>query len=505
MVSNAQLLSSELRYRRLFETAQDGILILDGHSGKIIDANPYLKNSLGYEKKDLLGKQLWQIGVFKDITGSKKAFAELKANGYIRYKDLPLQTKSGRPIDVEFISNVYMVGKREIIQCNIRDITSRKKIETAQEQTQKAMLNIMEDLEQAKAVIEVEKVKDEAILASIGDGLIAVDKDSKVVIVNKSAQKILGLKRANLMGKDINSLRFEDEEGRQPPLSRRPTSIALTTGRSVSGSYFFTRKDTTRLPLAINITPIKLDGKIIGALDILRDVTREKEIDRAKSEFVSLASHQLRTPLGIIKWYLEALEGENYFKNPPRQVRQYFDEIYKSNERVLSLVRDLLSVSRIDQGRVSNMPKPVDLGQAVTAIVRQMQIIADKKKVILNLSVKDKGIPLVNLDILRFYEAVENLVVNAIDYTEAGGRVDVLVNRSGKRPLISVTDTGIGISAADQKNLFTKFFRSEKAVGYNPEGSGLGLYVVKSYVEGWGGKISVRSEEGKGSTFTIIL
>jgi PAS domain S-box-containing protein len=310
---------SELRYRRLFETAQDGILILDAYSGKITDANPFLKNLLGYTDAELLGKELWEIGVFKDTAESKTAFRLLQKKGYIRYKDLPLQTKDGRRVDVEFVSNAYMVDTQKVIQCNIRDITDRRKAEIlaksraeelervskSQKQTSRALLNVMEDLRDAKTLIEIEKVKDEAMLASIGDGLIAVDSDLKVMIINKSAEKMLGWKMKDMVGKEITNLPLEDEDGTPLPLHKRPTQIALKTGKTVSTNYFCVRKDKTRFPIAISVTPIKLEGKIIGALDIFRDITKEKEIDKAKSEFVSLASHQLRTPLGIIKWYLE--------------------------------------------------------------------------------------------------------------------------------------------------------------------------------------------------------
>jgi len=238
---------------------------------------------------------------------------------------------------------------------------------------------------------------------------------------------------------------------------------------------------------------------------VFRDFTREKEIDKAKTEFVSLASHQLRTPLGITKWYLEALSQNSYLLKSPPEVLNYFDEIRKSNERVLSLVRELLSVSRIDQGRVKNMPKETDIKSVVKEVIHQMQIIARKKKINLDLIIHNGDIPQINIDALRLHETVENLVGNALEYTNSKGKVTVTLRRIGDTVSISFQDTGMGISEGDRKNLFTKFFRSEEAIKNNPEGSGLGLYVVKSYVEGWGGKITVESIYSKGSTFTITL
>jgi len=488
---------SELRYRRLFETAQDGILILDADSGKITDANPFLKEILGYSQSELLGKELWEIGVFKDIVGSKAAFVELQNKGYIRYKDLPLQTKDGRKIEVEFVSNVYMVDHEKVIQCNIRDITDRRQIEEAvkskteelerlgksQEATKQAMLNVMEDLEAAKALIEVEKVKDEAMLASIGEGLIAVDNDRKIMVINKAAENMLGWKMKDLVGRELTSLPLEYEEGQS----------------------FFVRKDKTRFPIAITVTPIKLGKKTIGAIDIFRDITREKEIDRAKSEFVSLASHQLRTPLGIAKWYIEAMSGEGYLDNVPQVARDYLDEVYKSNERLLSLVRDLLSISRIDQGKVRDTPELTNITQLIKDIIKAMSILARKSNITLHLDLKKTNIPSLLIDPLRLQEVIENLIANAITYSKSSGNVEVIVDTKHESILIMVKDEGIGISQTEKAKLFTKFFRSEKASVKNTEGSGLGLYVVKSYIDGWHGTIDVESSEGKGSTFTISL
>ena len=121
--------SSELRYRRLFETAQDGILILDADSGQITDVNPFLIDMLGYSKDEFLGKRLWEIGAFIDARKSREVYKELIANHYVRYEDLPLETKDGRKREVEFVSNTYLVGSQKVIQCNIRDISARKLLE----------------------------------------------------------------------------------------------------------------------------------------------------------------------------------------------------------------------------------------------------------------------------------------------------------------------------------------------------------------------------------------
>jgi PAS domain S-box-containing protein len=393
---------------------------------------------------------------------------------------------------------------RRLLETAQNGIMDLEKLSKTHEETMQALLNVMEDLEEAKNRIEIEKVKDEAMFASIGEGLIAADNEGKITTVNKAAENMLGWKKKELIGKKITTLPLEDEEGNSVPLKKRPTAIAISTKKVINVSYFFVKRDNTRFPIAINVTPLVLGGKTIGSIETLRNITQEKEIDRAKTEFVSLASHQLRTPLGISKWYIEALKGEGYLTNIPEIAKDYFNEIYKSNQRLLSLVRDLLSVARINQGKVRDAPKLVNIIELISDVLKEMNILATKDDIHLNLHVQEKHISLF-IDPLRLQEVIENLIGNAISYSKAHGKIEIMVNKKNDKIIITVKDAGIGISSKDKKMLFTKFFRSEKASTKNVEGSGLGLYVVKSYIDGWNGDINVISEEGKGSTFTVTL
>jgi formate hydrogenlyase transcriptional activator len=154
---------SETRYRRLFESARDGILILDAETGQISDVNPFLGEMLGYSHEDFLGKKLWEIGPFKNMEASKAAFLELQNKGYVRYNDLPLETKDGRPIAVEFVSNIYLVNHRKVIQCNIRDITERKLIAEALQQAHNELERRVEErtVELRTALSEIKTMKDQ--------------------------------------------------------------------------------------------------------------------------------------------------------------------------------------------------------------------------------------------------------------------------------------------------------------------------------------------------------
>jgi PAS domain S-box-containing protein len=163
------LKSSEKRYRRLFETAQDGILILDAETGQIADVNPFLMEMLGYSYDDFLGKKLWEIGAFRDIEASKSAFFELQSKGYVRYHDLPLETKDGRPINVEFVSNVYQVNHHKVIQCNIRDITERKILGDALRKSHHELERQVEErtAELSTALTEIKAIKDQLEVENI--------------------------------------------------------------------------------------------------------------------------------------------------------------------------------------------------------------------------------------------------------------------------------------------------------------------------------------------------
>ncbi len=161
--SEEALKISETRYRRLFETAQDGILILDAKTGQISDVNPFLAEMLGYSHEDFLGKKLWEIGAFKDIEASKTTFLELQGKGYVRYNDLPLETKDGRPMAVEFVSNVYLVNYHKVIQCNIRDITERKHLAETLQKAQNELERRVEErtVELRTALSEIKALKDQ--------------------------------------------------------------------------------------------------------------------------------------------------------------------------------------------------------------------------------------------------------------------------------------------------------------------------------------------------------
>lgn len=493
--------------KALTEVARESFLILDADL-RVVLANPtfYQNFQVTPEKTENillydLGNGQWNIPALKSLL--EEILPEKKV-----VKDYEVKHTFQTIGEKTIVLNARRIDTSQLIILAMEDITVRKDLEEKlAEYTKGLEVKVAErtaKLETSIVSLGEAKAEDEAILASIGDGLVVVDKEGKILRVNYAFENLVGWKEKEVLGKLlVEVIPREDEAGNIVPFNERVLTKILST--TTTTTWYYIRKDKTRFPAASIITPFIVEGKIVGAVEVFRDITKEKEVDKAKSEFVSLASHQLRTPLGIMKWYLEVLQKEDYLQKAPQQTKEYFDEVSKSNERVLSLVRDLLSVSRIEQGRVKNVPKLVNIPEIITDIVTQMQILAKSKKVTLQLELKAQKLPNMYLDPLRFHEVIENLVTNAIEYTPTMGKIEVTVDENNNTVTVSVQDTGMGISAEDKSKLFDKFFRSQGAIKNNPEGSGLGLYVVKSYVEEWGGKISVESVEGKGSTFSILL
>lgn len=268
------------------------------------------------------------------------------------------------------------------------------------------------------------------------------------------------------------------------------------------GSYRFQRADGSYADVYDRIFVVRNGrGMPVRLVGSMLDVTKEKELERAKDQFIAVASHQLRTPLGSIRWNLELLLED---KAVPAATRERAQEAYNSTLRMLGLVGDLLSVARIEQGRVHDMPAESDLVEIIGMAAAEMKPIANERKVTLKVPTKPKKLTAV-IDPKRFREAIQNLLSNAVKYTPSGGTVTVDAYEKGDALEISVSDTGIGIPPKDQANLFTKFFRASNVTATDTEGNGLGLFVVKSYIEGWGGDVWLTSKLGKGTTFYMSV
>jgi len=353
--------------------------------------------------------------------------------------------------------------------------------------------------------LAVEKQRDEAILVSMGEGLIAVDENAEVVLMNPVAASMLELGDAlNMIGKKFqDQWTLYDNAKAKIPAEQTPLATVLASGERVNDVFGFHAKDSKQVLFNINAAPIVLEGKIVGAIAILRDVTKEKEVDRMKTEFISLASHQLRTPLSAIRWFSEMLVAGDAGKLNPEQL-EFSNNIADSTERMIALVNALLNISRMESGRIMVDPKPTDLKELVAGIVNDLKAKTEERQQTLIISVHD-DLPKISLDPRLIGQVYLNLLTNAIKYTPKGGEVSVFVSKKGDEIVSQVTDNGYGIPKEQQSRLFEKFFRASNAVKVETDGTGLGLYLIKAIIESSGGRIWFESEEGKGSTFWFSI
>lgn len=388
------------------------------------------------------------------------------------------------------------------VQKQTKEISDKAK---DMEDQQKAILNILEDVEEEKENTTREKDKINTILHSIGDGVLSVDLDGKIVLLNHKAKEILGFSDSELLGKNTTDvLKLVDESGDEISHDKRPITIVLQKGTGQTFlDYSYIAKDYRRIPVAITMAPIKIQNKVIGVIEVFRDMTHEKEVDKAKTEFVSLASHQLRTPLSAINWYTEMLINGDVGKPTPDQLK-FLKEIYKGNQRMVDLVNALLDVSRIELGTFAIDPKNIKLNDLAHDIVKEMTHQAKLKKIEISENYQ-KDLPEILADPKLVQIIIQNLVSNAVKYTPEKGKVSLTITKKDPNILIEVKDTGMGIPKTQQDQIFGKLFRADNVRAKDTEGTGLGLYIVKAIVDQSGGSIRFESAEGRGTTFFVNL
>ncbi len=379
------------------------------------------------------------------------------------------------------------------------------KLQQVYEGLERKVVEKTAQLAQKVQEVEAEKVRDDALLSSIGEGMLAVDADGKIAKINEPAIGMFGLEKASPLGKGVDELvTFLDEMGKDPvSAEEKPGFLALRFGQKTEETYQVLRSDQSKIVVAVISSPVRLQGQTIGVIMVVRDVTKEREVDRMKTEFISLASHQLRTPLSAIRWFCEMLlSGDAGPLN--KDQTEFAQNIFSSTDRMIQLVSSLLNISRIESGRIIIDPKPTDLKELISGIVNDLHAKIEERNQNLVISVH-QDLPKIPLDPRMIGQVYLNLLTNAIKYTPKGGDITVMVSKKDDEIVSQVTDNGYGIPKSQQDRMFQKFFRADNVAKVETDGTGLGMYLVKAIVESSGGKIWFESEEGKGTTFWFSL
>lgn len=358
-----------------------------------------------------------------------------------------------------------------------------------------ALMNILEDFRSQKLLTEEEQKKNQAIINNFSDGLLIFDNENRLSIINIKAKEYLKIA-------DLGYLYHESRNIENIPELK---DLMKIIGSDVKSVYKQELEISSDLILEVSVQEYSERGIKYGKFLILHDITREKKVQTLKSEFVSIAAHQLRTPLSAIKWTLTSLLDGDFGPLNDDQ-KKYLGKTNLSNERMINLVDDLLNLSRIEEGRYIYRTSVIPMEDLINAVLKAVELKANEKRIKLNLKI-EKGLPDVDVDEEKIKLVVQNLIENAINYSPQKSSVQISVKNNTEKGEIalSIKDSGIGIPEEQKERIFTKFFRAENAVRTETVGSGLGLFIDKNVIEAHNGKIWFESALGKGSTFYFSL
>ncbi len=487
------LQESEKRYRRLFESAKDGILILDADTDKVVDINPFLIQLLGYSYDDFRDKHIWEIGPFKDIAASKTAFKKLQENEYIRYEDLPLETRDGQSIAVEFVSNVYLVDRKKVIQCNIRDITERKRAEATAEAENKRLL---------------------AAIEQSGEAFVITDTQGSIQFVNPAFERTSGYSQKEAIGKNSRILK----SGMQDTIFHRHLWDTISNGQTWEGRMVNKHKNGTLYTEEMTISPVRnTTGQIVNYVAVKRDITEQLRLETQflqsqKMEALGLlaggVAHDYNNMLTVILGYTELAMNKLVPTNP---LYTNLEEIFKAAKRSSDITRQLLGFAR----QQTIHPVVLDLTQNVKGMVKMLRCFLTED---IDLTWAPGGdLWSIKIDPVQVDQILANLCVNARDAMVDIGKISITTENAvldeaycadhaallvpGEYILLTISDDGCGMDQETLAQIFEPFF-TRKEVG---QGTGLGLSTVYGIVKQNNGFIFAHSEPGIGTTFKIFL
>jgi PAS domain S-box-containing protein len=376
-----------------------------------------------------------------------------------------------------------------------------------------ANTQLIKELSVLREQLKNERSRFDIVLNSIVDGVYLTDVNKSITFWNHGAERITGYKATDVYGKTCkNLLRHVDEDGnslcdKSCPLSETMDSAAPIYGKNVYSGTSWGRA----VPVSVSCAPIiDAEGRVTGAVEVFRDISEVKELERRKSEFYSMITHDIKAPLTVILGYCELMLDKE-LDNSMEDIEEFATQISRSAGNIKNLVEDFLNISKMSSGAFMGKREPLVTFDMIKKVLSGMSRVAEDKDIALSWHV-DTHLPVPDVDIKMIERALTNLVSNAIKYTPAGGAVIVSASASSSdsnKPHdmswleISVSDNGPGIPPEDQKYVFELYHRAGNTRGV--EGTGLGLAIVKAVCEAHGGSVSLSSDVDNGSVFTMRL
>lgn len=524
--SNTPNKLSERDYQALLSALDDAALVsVTDARGDIIFVNHKFIAVSKYSEEELMGQnhrvlksgqqpdslftELWQtISNGKIWRGEIKNRAKDGTFYWVDTSIAPIMGRDGKP--EKYVSIRFVITDRKSAQ------ESLEKTNEQQEVAKKAMLNILEDVEQEKERFQAQVTETQKFamaVENVGEHIVITDPDGTVIYANPAVEKTTGFNREEVLGTKAGKL----WGGLMNQTFYETLWHTIKTAKETfQGEIINQRKNRQKYTAYSIITPV-LDEQqnVIFFIGVERDITKEREVDKAKSEFVSFASHQLRTPLSAINWYSEMLlAGDAGTLNDDQ--RKYIESVYEGNKRMVDLVNALLNVSRIDLGTFIVEPEPTDVAALLRSVVEEQQPAVHERQIRLSVNINPDTLT-VNVDIKLLRMVFQNLLSNALKYTPPDGTVDLelLIKKSGdvcgNRTFLedalcfTIKDSGYGIPEDQKDKIFTKLFRADNVRAKDTTGTGLGLYLIKSILDHSGGSIWFESQEDKGTTFRFTL
>ena len=489
-----ELQRSETKFRAIFQYSPAGIARFDSQ-GVVTDCNESYTRIIGASREKNIGfhllsstkNKLFQEAVRQALSGHIGIFE----GPYITtfgHKKLVLRVECGPIIH----SSGVVDGGIQIVEDN----TERE----ATKQKMKKYTNKLEDL-------TVELKKFELALESAFDAIAITNKSGSIVYANKVAAEMAGCSQHDMIGQGLSvwgQLVDKIDYTLNIPFKKVWESIKKTR-RNFSGELMHQDNKGSVFITELHVTPVcNKEKKIVFFVATARDITKIKEVDRAKTEFVSLASHQLRTPLAGISLASELLL-RHAAQQTGKQRKEYLEEIFSSTKKMSTLINDLLNVSRIEMGTFNISPEACDIVQSTETILDNLKSQFNEKKQLVTRTFAH-NVPIVYFDKNAFNLIVDNLLTNAIRYTPKHGRIHVSIYSKKKVIIIEVSDTGYGIPAEESDKIFFKEFRAANARAAVPEGDGLGLYIVKLVADKVGVKVwFTANHNAPGTTFFVSI
>ena len=342
-----------------------------------------------------------------------------------------------------------------------------------------------------------------AITDGVNEARVLVSPEQRIIDANQRFVELFGVPLERVVGQRLEDIRTMFDQVFAEAGELYESALASSADSAQENTRLVVQNWPQARELQLYSTPVRDQQGFLGRLFVFRDVTHEREVDRMKTEFVSLVSHELRTPLTSIKGFTEmVLDGDAGEIN--EEVEEFLGIVHSNAERLVALVNDLLDLSRIESGRVQLKSETVDLNEIVQAVVVTMQQKLKEKDQNLSVNIDPAATSVVG-DKDKLVQVLTNYVSNAYKYTQDGGDIRIVLSKQGDFAHVAVADNGYGISPEDQERLFTRFYRVDNSMTREVGGTGLGLSIVKQLIELMGGEIGVESALGQGSTFSFTV